>query len=287
MLIPFRELLEEAGDRGGAVGAFTVYNLEIAAAVLRAAQERDRGVVLLLSSQTLRSSVGSTLVAAVHGAAERAAARCCLQLDHETDLGRIRAALDAGFGAVMADGSRLPLADNAAFVRAAAGLAERHGAGVEAELGHIAGDEEVAAAAARGALTDPNEARDLLARTEATCLAVSIGNVHGRYREPPALDWDRLARIRERVTAPLSLHGASGLSEVDLRRAVGAGIAKVNVNTELRDRYFETLAARGGALRRGAQLLRLAEELTAAVGEVVAAKLELFEGAASGSRTAT
>jgi tagatose 1,6-diphosphate aldolase GatY/KbaY len=284
MLIPFRDLLDEARERGGAVGAFTVYNLEIADAVLRAARERDRGVVLLLSSQALRSPIGSTLVAAVHGAAARAPARCCLQLDHETDLSRIRAALDAGMGAVMADGSKLPLADNAAFVRAAAELAGRHGAGVEAELGHIAGDEEVAAAAARGALTDPHDARDLLAGTGAACLAVSIGNVHGRYREPPALDWQRLARIREVVTAPLSLHGASGLDDADVRRAVAAGIAKVNVNTELRDRYFETLAARTGELRRGARLLRLAEELSAAVADVVAAKLELLEGRATPAR---
>lgn len=278
MLSPFRELLDEARDRGAAVGAFTVYNAEVADAVLRTARERDRGVLLLVSSQTLRSPIARTLVPAIVGAADRARARCCVQLDHETDLERIRAALDAGFGAVMADGSKLPLADNAAFVQAAAGLAAGHGAAVEAELGHISGDEEVAAAADRGALTDPDDARELIDATGAGCLAVSIGNVHGRYRRPPVLDWERLAAIREHVSAPLSLHGASGIGDADVRRAVGAGIAKVNVNTELRDRYFEVLADRAGELRRGARLLRLAEELSAAIAEVVAAKLELFDG---------
>lgn len=278
MLSPFRELLDEARDRGAAVGAFTVYNAEVADAVLRTARERDRGVLLLVSSQTLRSPIARTLVPAIVGAADRARARCCVQLDHETDLERIRAALDAGFGAVMADGSKLPLADNAAFVQAAAGLAAGHGAAVEAELGHISGDEEVAAAADRGALTDPDDARELIDATGAGCLAVSIGNVHGRYRRPPVLDWERLAAIREHVSAPLSLHGASGIGDADVRRAVAAGIAKVNVNTELRDRYFEVLADRAGELRRGARLLRLAEELSAAIAEVVAAKLELFDG---------
>jgi tagatose 1,6-diphosphate aldolase GatY/KbaY len=277
MLTPFRELLDEARHRRGAVGAFTVYNVEVADAVLRTAQERDRGVVLLVSGQALRSPIGPSVLAAVHGAARASAARCCLQLDHETDLERIRAALEAGCGAVMADGSRLPLADNTAFVRAAAELAAAHDAGVEAELGHITGDEEVAAAAERGALTDPDEAREMVRDSGAACLAVSIGNVHGRYREPPALDWERLDRIREQVDAPLSLHGASGLGEAAVRRAVAAGIAKVNVNTELRDRYFEVLAARSAELADGARLLRLAEELSAAVAEVVAAKLDLFE----------
>jgi tagatose 1,6-diphosphate aldolase GatY/KbaY len=179
-------------------------------------------------------------------------------------------------GAVMADGSKLPFGENVEFVAAAVRLARRHGAGVESELGRVAGDEEIAAAVARGALTDPEEAERFAERTGGACLAVSIGNVHGRYREPPALDWARLAAVRERVPAALSLHGASGIPDADVRRAVREGIAKVNVNTELRDRWFAVLEQRAAALADGAQLLRLSEELTAAVHDVVAAKIALF-----------
>lgn len=278
MLVSFGELLEDARRRRAAVGAFTAYNLEQAEAILAAGARAGAGVMLLVSSQALRSRLGPPLVAALRAVAERADAPCCLQLDHETDLGAIEAALDAGVGAVMADGSRLPFEQNVAFVRTAVDLARRHGAGVESELGHVAGDEEIAVAVARGALTDPDEAERFAARTGADCVAVSIGNVHGRYREPPALDWERLAAVRERVPAALSLHGASGIPDADVRRAVGAGIAKVNVNTELRDRWFEVLDRRAGELAAGAQLLRLGEELADAVQEVVAAKIALFEG---------
>lgn len=278
MLVSFTMLLDEARRRRSAVGAFTVYNLEQADAVLAAGLDRGVGVILLMSSQTFRSPRGPALGSSLLALADRSDTRCCLQLDHESDLRQIELALDLGMGAVMADGSMLPLEENIELVRTADELARRHGAAVEAELGHVGGDEEIASAAARGALTDPQEAEKFAARTGAACLAISIGNVHGRYREPPALDWNRLASIRERVAVHLSLHGASGIPDADVRRAVTSGVAKLNVNTELRDRWFEVLASRAQTLSAGAQLLQLSAELTEATKEIVDSKIALFEG---------
>jgi ketose-bisphosphate aldolase len=276
VIVPFSELLAEAEARGAAVGAFTAYNLEGALAVLSAAEKRSDGVILLVSSQAFAARGGPTLVAALRAAGERASVPCCIQLDHAADLMMMEAALAAGAGALMADGSRLPYHDNIALVAGAVELARGFGAGVEAELGHVAGDEELAAAAERGALTDPAQASEFMEHTGAHCLAVSIGNVHGRYAKPPELDWVRLSAIHADVATPLSLHGASGLPDADLVLAVRAGIRKVNVNTELRERWFEVLVERTEALRPGAQLLALNEELTAALMEVAAGKLELL-----------
>ena len=276
MRIGLHELLADAADRGAAVGAFTAYNVETADAILHAAESRSCGVILLVSSQTLRSTVGDTLVAALCGVVTRSPVPCCLQLDHEQHLDAMEAALERGFGAVMADGSKLPNDENAAFVRAAVRLAQQYGADVEAELGHVAGDEDIATAATRGALTDPEEAQEYVRETGVACLAVSIGNVHGRYREPPRLDWQRLHALRAAISAPLTLHGASGIPDADIRTAVRAGISKINVNTELRDRYFDVLLTQSHALREGAQLLRLTEDLSQHLREVVERKLELF-----------
>jgi tagatose 1,6-diphosphate aldolase GatY/KbaY len=135
----------------------------------------------------------------------------------------IESALEAGAGAMMADGSELPYEENAAFVERAAGLARTYGAGVEAELGHLSGDEDVATAVAAGALTDPAEAAEFVARTGADCLAVSIGNVHGTYHGLPRLDWDRLEAIRSLVSTSLSLHGASGIPDEMVQRTIAMG----------------------------------------------------------------
>lgn len=228
MLTPFNDLLAE---RSGALGAFTCYDLETALGVLRAAEAARAGVVLLVSAETLATPGGEHLAAAICAVADRCPVRACVQLDHVRSAELIEVGLNAGCTAIMADGSRLSLDENGALVAHSVRLAAPYGATVEAELGHVSGDEESADGAVAGALTDPAEVGDFIARTGAACLAVSVGNVHGRYATPPLLDWQRLAAIRSATAVPLSLHGASGLADDDVRRAVSAGIAKVNVNT--------------------------------------------------------
>ncbi len=278
MIARFSELLAEQRRRRKPLWSFTCYNLETATGVLLAAEERDEGVVLLVSPNSFSGPSGRLLMAGLVSAAERSAVKACVQLDHASDLALIQEAFELGAGAVMADGSRFPLRDNIAFVNRAADLADRSGAEVEAELGGIEGDEDVAAAVRAGGLTDPAEAARFVDESRPACLAVSIGNVHGRYREPPALDWERLEAIREKVKVPLSLHGASGLPEADLRRAIEAGITKVNVNTELREAYFAVTARAIGDLEAGARLLDLNAAQATEVSKVVGEKLDMHPG---------
>ena len=220
MISPFAELLAERRNAAGALGAFTCYDLETALGVLAAAAERDTAVLLLVSNASFAQSGGDQLVAALCAAAARSPTRACVQLDHVGELDLIERAFESGCGAVMADGSELTLENNAALVAQAAQIASRFGGAVEAELGHISGEEDVARAAAAGKLTDPADVGPFLSSTGAACLAVSIGNVHGTYATTPALDWERLAAIRAATDVPLSLHGASGLSDCAIRRAV-------------------------------------------------------------------
>jgi tagatose 1,6-diphosphate aldolase GatY/KbaY len=276
MLARFSELLGAAMARRAAVGAFTAYNLEQALGVLRAAEERGAGVILLVGAQTFRAPSGPLLMSALVAVAREARVPACVQLDHVDDLGLIRRAFDLGAGAVLADGSRLPLDENVDLVREAIATGRVRGGEVECELGGIAGDEDVTVAVAAGALTDPEAAAAFVERTGAACLAVSIGNVHGAYCDPPSLDWPRLETIRRQVAVPLSLHGASGLPDADLRRAISLGVAKVNVNTELRERYLEATAERLADARSGTRVLELNSAQIDAVAAVVAAKLDAY-----------
>jgi tagatose 1,6-diphosphate aldolase GatY/KbaY len=277
MLTPFAELL--ATRRAGtAVGAFTCYDAETASAVLDAAAARGEGVILLIGGRVFTDRHGRLLLAALLAVAEASDAQACVQLDHCDDLAVIRAAFEQGAGAVMADASARPFDQNVQFVRIAVELARAHGAGVECELGGITGDEDVAAAVAAGALTDPAQAVDFMQRSAADCLAVSIGNVHGVYRDPPTLDWARLADIRSRVDHPLSLHGASGIPEPVLERALRAGIAKVNVNTELRQAYLAATEETLPQALPGAHLAALHAAQTEAVRRVVDEKLAILAG---------
>jgi tagatose 1,6-diphosphate aldolase GatY/KbaY len=278
MLTPFRELLDERRAAGAAAGAFTCYDVTTALGVVRAAEQRDVPFILLVSEASFRSPDSRLLVPALTAVAERAHVAACFQIDHVSDSDLIERALTGGVGAVLADGSRLPMDQNAALVRRAVEAAPR-GTGVEAELGHITGGEDIAAAAAAGALTDPEEARAFAKMTGADCLAVSIGNVHGTYASTPRLDWHRLERIHERVgDLPLSLHGASGLSAADLKRAISLGICKVNVNTEIRHRYLGELSARLASVLPGLELLNLESAVIAAVAEAAGEVIDVLAG---------
>ena len=277
MLTPFRELLDERRTAGAAAGAFTCYDVTTALGVVRAAEQRGDPVVLLVAEASFRAESGRLLVPALVAVADAARVPACVQLDHVDDPALIDAAFAAGVGAVMADASTLAEEENAAFV---AETRRRAGdAAVEAELGHIEGGEDVARAVEAGALTDPEAAVRFVAASGCDCLAVSIGNVHGRYAAPPRLDWDRLAQIRALVHVPLSLHGASGLADDDVRRTIAFGICKVNVNTEIRERYVSRLDSELERARDGLRLLELEAAVVDAVAEIVAAKLAVFSGA--------
>ena len=179
---------------------------------------------------------------------------------------------------MLADGSALPYEQNVELVRAR----RRAGAGVTVPRSRRSSAASAATrtspeAVAAGALTDPAQAPEFMARTGAACLAVSIGNVHGIYRDPPRLDWERLDAIRAAVAAPLSLHGASGIPDADVRRAIAAGVAKVNVNTDLREAYLAATEATIGSVLEGSRLSALHAAQTDAVAEIAGAKLRAFD----------
>ena len=271
----FASMLAEAAAAGRAVGAFTCYDMVGFEAVVRAAEERAAPVIVLVGPGSVAAKGGERLLAAFHAAAGQAGVPALVQLDHAADRELIGRAAAAGVDAVLADGSRLPYEENLAFTTAVAQELAPLGIAVEAELGRIEGDEDLAAQASNGALTDPAEAAAFVRSSGAGCLAVSIGNVHGHYTGTPALDWERLERLRG-AGAPLALHGASGLPDADVSRAVSLGIAKVNVNTELRAAYFGALDAGVAARAEALDLRGLGEAVIDAVADTVAAKLALL-----------
>ncbi len=279
MIASFSQVLGEPGS-GRAVGAFTAYDLEAASAVLRAAESRERPVILLVSRAAFARPGGPALIDALHACARRAAVPVCVQLDHVSDLVLIERAAQLGCGAVMADGSKLEFDRNVELVSDARELLAASGAEVEGELGHLAGGEDVARAVAAGGLTDPKLVGRFVQESGVSCLAVSIGNVHGTYAEPPRLDWDRLAQIRGETDIHLSLHGASGLAAEDVSRAIELGVSKVNVNLELRQAYLLATKQILDRALEGYDMLELHDRQIDAVEAVAAAKIDVFAGRA-------
>ena len=204
VLVSFRRAAGRA-PTGSAVGAFTCYDLEVAAAVLQCGRAPRTGRDPADRRALFTRPGGGLLLAALVAAAERSEARACVQLDHCDDLAVIEAALAQGAGAVMADGAGAALRRERRVRAPRRRAGPGRGAGVECELGGITGDEDVAEAVAAGALTDPAQAVEFMAATGADCLAVSIGNIHGIYRGPARARLGaagRDPRARQRAALP-------------------------------------------------------------------------------------
>lgn len=281
MLVPTTELLNGAQQGGYAIGAFNVYNLEGARAVVAAA-EAERSPAMLQILPTAFKHGGPPLVSLCLTAARETSVPMAVHLDHSASAGDIRAALDAGLNSVMADGSHLPYPDNVAFTRHMADLVHQQGGTVEAELGRLTGTEDgLTVPEYEARLTSPGEAADFVAQTEIDALAVCIGNVHGRYPGEPHLDFERLDAIRNTVSVPLVLHGASGLPEAMVRRSIELGVTKFNVNTEVRAAYVGALQDRFES-PQPPDLLELMQDAIAGMQPIVSAKLQLFGSVGKG-----
>jgi tagatose 1,6-diphosphate aldolase GatY/KbaY len=275
MLASTQELLETARCNIYAIGAFNVYNLEGVKAVISAAEKSRSPAMLQIHPSALRYG-RSMLVAMCLEAAEAATVPVSVHLDHSTDRQDIQEALQAGIRSIMADGSPFEYGKNLEFTRQMTQLSHQYGAIVEAEIGRISGTEDGLTITEKEAkMTDPLQAVKFVRATGVDALAVTIGNVHGEYKSPPRLDFDRLAKIRSLLEIPLVLHGASGLPAEMISRSIQLGVCKFNVNTEVRQAYLQSLKDEVCG-KSPSDLLAIAGEAIAAMESVITEKLELF-----------
>jgi len=258
------------------LAALSVYNVEQALGVADAAAAEGVPVILQAGASAFRHAGREPLAAMAVAVAGAVPASIGVHLDHSRDIDEIRACLDAGYGSVMFDGSHLPIDDNIAATRRVVDEAHAAGAWVEAELAGIGGDEDRSGGAAAGERTDPAVVERFVDETGVDALAVAIGNVHGIPAEPVRLDLDLLAGIRERVSVPLVLHGASGLPDDEVTAAIDLGVAKINANTELRRAFREGLLHAAAGPPDGDDIASLLQPAIAAVERTARQKIRLY-----------
>ena len=275
MLVSGQMLLDDAARGGYAVGSFNTYNLEITRAIIAAAEARKAAIFLSVGGGALDYGGFAPLSQLVLAAARDATVPVAVHLDHSPDVATCERCLEAGFTSLMIDGSRLPLEENMALTRRAVELAD--GIPVEGELGGVGGDEDESGEQETAIpMTDPTQARVFVEQSGVASLAVAIGNAHGVYKGEPKLDFARLEALRDAVSVPLVLHGASGLSDDDLGRAFSLGVRKINVNTEIRQALFHSLTQSLQTVPKGFDVTRLFGAAMKEMQQAVEDKLAVF-----------
>lgn len=242
MLVSGKSVLLDARRRGYACGAFNFNNMEFLQGILEAAEEEQSPVIVQTSEGALRYAGIDYLSEMVRLAASKTNVPVVLNLDHGLKYETTIRCLQHGWTNLMIDGSALPYEENIAIVRRVCEAAHAGGVSVEAELGKLVGIEDDVKVDENDAVyTHPDEARDFAEKTGVDSLAVAIGTAHGKYKGVPKLDFDRLAEIRKVVDIPLVLHGASGVTDEQIRTAISLGICKINIDTDLRVPFTDAI----------------------------------------------
>lgn len=302
MLVTAKKILIPARAKKYAVPAFNVNNLEVLKAVMSAA-EKLRSPVVIQTSEGAIDYAGIDYLSAMIRVASKGKIPVVMHLDHGKEMKYIKLALANGYTSVMLDGSALPYSKNVALTRQVVALAHAKGASVEAEIGALAGIEDFVSVEEKDAkLTNPEEAVKFVKETGCDSLAIAIGTSHGafKFKGKTHLDIDRLKKITKMISLPIVLHGASGVLEdvkklaekhgaklgeargvldQDIKVAIKYGVAKINIDTDLRLAFTAGIREATDDFPKVIDPRKLLEPSIMLMSEVAMRKMKLFGSA--------
>jgi len=244
--VPSKQLVARAREQGYAVGAFNAVNMETAQAIFGAAEEMRAPLIIQITQTTLAYTEPEELFALIRARGEKAQVPFAIHLDHGRGFEVCMRFLRLGVTSLMIDGSlqedgKTPRSyeENIEVTRRVVEAAHAIGVTVEAEIGRLGQISQ--GEASDDHLTDPEEAAQFVQDTGADMLAVGIGTTHGLYKGKPYIAHDRLGEIAKRVPVPLVMHGGTGVPDEDVRKGVSQGIAKINIDTQIRVAFYDAI----------------------------------------------
>lgn len=233
-----KKLIESAWKNKFAIGAFSAHNAESIQAILWAAEEEKSPVMVMIGQKYIQHMGIDQLRKMIDCFMVDITVPVCIHLDHSRKYDQVAKAIQLEFQSVMFDGSGLPFEENIAITKKLVEFARVLNIGSEGEIGKIGGTEDDISVDDEDAMiTTCDEALEFSERTGVDYLAVSIGTAHGVYKKTPKLAFERLSDISKAVKKPIVLHGGSGVPDDQVKKAISLGVAKVNVDTELRQAF--------------------------------------------------
>jgi fructose-bisphosphate aldolase, class II len=242
-----KDWLQKAKDEKFAIGAFNVGNLETFKAIAQAAANKKSPVIIESSPGETSWMGAENIVDIARNYSKEYGVPILVNLDHSETLEDCITGIEAGFDLIHCDASKLSYEENVSLTKKVADLAHRKDLTCEGELDHIGGSSEVHTESAGSisgeiAKTDPQKALEFVRATGIDIFAAFVGNIHGLYTGgEKKLDIGLVAEIAKATGVFLSLHGSSGIPEDQVRAAIQNGVVKVNLNTEIRQAYKDSL----------------------------------------------
>lgn len=246
MITNVKEILIKAKEGGYAVGAFNAFNLETARAIIEGAREMNSPVIVQVTEKTMEYAGGRGIFNLIKNEAEFYSPNIPvgIHLDHGKSFEIIQRAIEIGFTSVMYDGSAKKYPDNLEMTRKTVEFCHAKGIVVQAELGAVPylGEVNLGKVDWEKYMTDPDQAKEFVEKTQIDSLAVAIGNAHGFFQEKKEIDFERLAKINQLCNVPLILHGSSDWHNGQVTKGIENGISCFNVDTAIRLAFLNNLA---------------------------------------------
>jgi len=219
-----KDYLKRAQNKKYAIGQFNFSTMEQLRGILKAAQAIKRPVILGTSEAESKYLGLEETVTLVKILKTKYKASVFLNLDHGKDLDWLKKAIDFGYSAVHFDGSGLPLEKNIEYAKKLVEYAHKKDVLVEGEIDPIE----------KQKLTRPEDVKKFVKETKVDCLAIALGSIHGLTQKTIKLNLGRLKEIQKETKTFFVLHGGSGIPDSEIKKAIKMGIVKININTELR-----------------------------------------------------
>ena len=280
-----RAAMVRARTQHFALGAFNLDNQETLIAVARAAAKLKSPVLVEVSQGEVEAMGLANVRDMVDNYKIQFGIEMYINLDHSPSVEACKAAIDAGFEFIHIDISQ---ADHGASeqdiitaTKQVVEYAKKTGALVESEPHYFGGSsnlhtEKIDYNEIKKTFSTPEGSKAFVEATGIDTFAAAIGNLHGKYPVPKMLDLDLLKQIREAIDCNISLHGGSGTPGHYFEDAVKIGVSKININSDMRVAYRETLEKVLKDNPDEYAVVKLMDKVIDAVQEVVEEKIASF-----------
>jgi len=282
MLVHIKEIIPKAEKSDYAVPAFNTFNLESTLAIARGAVAQNSPVIIQVSEKTIEYAGLKPITHIVETIAKNEAVNVpvALHLDHGKSFRSVAECIHAGFSSIHIDASELPFDENVILTKQATDYAHKYGVWVQGELGTILGQKQMidkkTSQELEKFMTKPDEAEEYVRKTKIDTFAPSVGAIHGIFVGKEKINQELVKEIKEKTNLPLVLHGASGVSNQDIRQAIKNGLTVINIDSSLRETFSNTLREILMTHRLEIDPRKILALVTDAIQEIIEEKIILF-----------
>lgn len=283
-----REAVQRARKEKFALGAFNIDNQETLVSIVRALKKNNAPALIEITDGEVKAMGLANVRDMVTNYKRDFGVELYINLDHSPSVEEAKEGIDAGFEFIHIDISQSNHdATDEEIISATKEVVEyakKTGAIVESESHYFGGSsnlhtETIDYEEVRKTFSTPEGVKAFVDATGVDTYAVAIGNLHGKYPVPKILDLELLQRIRNAVDCNISLHGGSGTPGHYFEDAVKIGVQKVNINSDMRIAYRQSLEKVLREHPDEVAILKINQEVYDAVEAVVEEKLASFNSA--------